>query len=169
MHDIGGQAGFDVGLHRQYWNPKRRFGASPAAGDRACQRHVLEQVARTSRARMFRGRFAKPAVGISALEQQPAQVHIPVMDKNRPPELEMTLDGEFVSPPAPPVSTRILFWAVVIAVIAGASSLAAIALTLALSILPVALGAAAVAYILYRYKLWRAGVSVGGQQDLRRQ
>ena len=91
------------------------------------------------------------------------------MDKNRPPELEMTLDGEFVSPPVPPVSTRILFWAVVVAVVAGAASLAAIALTLALSILPVALGAAAVAYLLYRYKLWRAGVSVGRRQDLWRQ
>jgi hypothetical protein len=90
------------------------------------------------------------------------------MDKNRPPELEMTLDGEFVSPPAPPISTRILFWAVVVAVIAGAASLAALALTLALSILPVAIAAAAVAYVLYRYKLWRAGASIGGGQDLRR-
>jgi hypothetical protein len=96
-------------------------------------------------------------------------VHIRIMDKNRPPELEMTLDGEFVSPPVAPVSTRILFWAIVIAAVAGAASLAAVALTLALSILPVALGAAAVAYLLFRYKMWRAGVSIGpGQQDIRR-
>jgi hypothetical protein len=115
-------------------------------------------------------RWAAPPVGLMedkrTLEQRPALRHIAVMDKNRPPELEMTLDGEFVSPPAPPVSTRILFWAVLVAVIAGALSLAALALTLALSILPVALGAAAVAYILYRYKLWRAGGSIGGQRDL---
>ena len=91
------------------------------------------------------------------------------MDKNRPPELEMTLNGEFVSPPVAPVSTRILFWAIVIAAVAGAASLAALALTLALSILPVALGAAAVAYLLFRYKMWRAGISIDpGRQDLRR-
>jgi hypothetical protein len=80
----------------------------------------------------------------------------------------MTLNGEFVSPPTAPISTRILFWAIVVAVVAGAASLAALALTVALTILPVALGAAAVAYLLYRYRLWRAGVSVVGQQDLRR-
>ncbi len=58
------------------------------------------------------------------------------MDKNRPPELEMTLNGEFVSPSVAPVSTRILFWAIVVAAVAGAASLAALALTLALTILP---------------------------------
>jgi hypothetical protein len=88
------------------------------------------------------------------------------MDKKSPPELEMTLEGEFVSPPKPPLSTRILFWAVVVAVIAGALSIAALALTLAVSILPIALGAAAIAYGLYRYRLWRAGPSIGRQQDL---
>ncbi len=93
-------------------------------------------------------------------------VHIRIMDKNRPPELEMTLNGEFVSPPVAPVSTRILFWAIVVAAVAGAASIAALALTIALSILPVALGAAAVAYLLYRYKMWRAGASIGGQQNL---
>jgi hypothetical protein len=90
-------------------------------------------------------------------------VHIRIMDKNRPPELEMTLNGEFVSPPVAPVSTRILFWAIVVA---GAAGLAALALTLALSILPVAIGTAAVAYLLFRYRMWRAGASVGGQQNL---
>jgi hypothetical protein len=78
----------------------------------------------------------------------------------------MTLNGEFVSPPVAPVSTRILFWAIVIAAVAGAASLAALALTLALSILPVALGAAAVAYLVFRYRMWRAGASVGGQQNV---
>ncbi len=91
------------------------------------------------------------------------------MDKNRPPELEMTLEGEFVSPPTPPVSTRIMFWAIVVAVIAGAVTFAAAALWVALTILPIALGAAAIAYGLFRYRLWRAGVSIDGQQGLRRQ
>jgi Flp pilus assembly protein TadB len=87
------------------------------------------------------------------------------MDKNRPPDLEMTLEGEFVSPPTPPASTRILLGAIVLAVIASAVAIAAVALWLALSLLPVALGAAAVAYGIYRYKLWRlrnAGTSQNG-------
>jgi hypothetical protein len=88
------------------------------------------------------------------------------MDKKPPPELEMTLEGEFVSPPTPPLSTRILFWAVVIAAIAGAVCIAALALWVALSVLPIALGALAVAYVVYRYRLWRAGISVGRQPDL---
>jgi hypothetical protein len=88
------------------------------------------------------------------------------MDKKPPPDLEMTLEGEFVSPPTPPVSTRILFWAVVIAIGAGALSVVGVVLTLAISILPVALGAAAVAYVLYRYNLWRVRSSAGGQPDV---
>ncbi len=78
----------------------------------------------------------------------------------------MTLDGEFVSPPSPPVSTRILVWAVIVAVIAGAASIAALALTLALSILPIALGFAAVAYVVYKYQVWRGRGSIGAQRDL---
>jgi hypothetical protein len=67
--------------------------------------------------------------------------HIFAMKQKRPPELEMTLEGDFVSQPKPPVSTRILFWAVVVAVLAGALSLAALALWVAMIILPVAIGA----------------------------
>jgi hypothetical protein len=89
-----------------------------------------------------------------------------VMDKKPPPELEMTLEGEFVSPPTPPLTTRILFWAVVIAAVAGTAFVAALALWFALSILPIALGAAAIAYGMYRYRLWRAGISPGRQPDL---
>ena len=78
----------------------------------------------------------------------------------------MTLDGQFVSPPRAPVSSRILVWAVVIAVMAGALSLAALALWLALLILPVAIGAAVVAWLLFRYRVWRAQRSMAGQQNI---
>ena len=78
----------------------------------------------------------------------------------------MTLEGEFVSPPVAPISSRILMWAFVIAVIAGALSLAAFALWLALLILPVALGAAAIAYAMFRYRIWRARHSVSGQRGV---
>jgi membrane protein implicated in regulation of membrane protease activity len=88
------------------------------------------------------------------------------MKKPGPPELDMTLEGEFVTPPTPPISARIMVWAVVIALITGGVALAALALWVALIILPVALGAAVVAYALFRYRMWRAQRSVGGQQSV---
>lgn len=88
------------------------------------------------------------------------------MNRNSPPELDMTIEGEFVSPPKPPLSTRIMFWAIVVAVIAGGLSLAALALWAALIILPVALGAAVIAWVMFRYRMWRAQRSFGGQRDL---
>lgn len=78
----------------------------------------------------------------------------------------MTLEGEFVSPPKPPVSTRIMVWAIVVAIIAGGLSLAALALWVAMIILPVALGAAVIAWIIFRYRMWRAGASFGGQRNV---
>jgi hypothetical protein len=88
------------------------------------------------------------------------------MNKRRPPELDMTLEGEFVAPPKVPITQRILTWAILVAVITGAVSLGAFALWLALLILPVALGAAAVAYAMYRYSAWKAQTSVGGQRNV---
>ncbi len=83
----------------------------------------------------------------------------------------MTLEGEFVRPPKPPISQRILVWAIFIAVITGALSLAAFALWLALLILPVAFGAAVIAYAMFRYRVWKAqtpvnGASVSGQRNV---
>jgi hypothetical protein len=88
------------------------------------------------------------------------------MKANRPPELDMTVEGEFVSPPRPPVSSRIMLWAIVIAIIAGGLSLAAFALWLALLILPVAFAAAVVAYVVFRYRVWRAQRAVVGQRNV---
>lgn len=88
------------------------------------------------------------------------------MNQRRPPELEMNLQGEFVEPATAPISSRILMWAVVVAIIASALALAAFALWLALLILPVAVGAAAVAWVMFRYRVWRAQRTVGGQRDV---
>jgi hypothetical protein len=57
-------------------------------------------------------------------------------------------------------------WAIVIAIIAGGLSLAAFALWLALLILPVAFGAAVVAYVVFRYRVWRAQRSVSSQRNV---
>jgi len=84
-----------------------------------------------------------------------------------PQELEMTLDGEFVSPPKPPLLTKLMFWAIVIAVLGAAVVIAALALWLAIIVLPVVIAAALLAYALWRYRLWRAGISVGRAVDPR--
>ena len=90
------------------------------------------------------------------------------MNQRHPPELDMTLEGEFVSPPAATISNRILMWAIIVAVMAGALCLAAFALWIALLILPVAVGAVVVAWGVFRYRLWREQKSISAQRNVRR-
>lgn len=52
---------------------------------------------------------------------------------------------------------RIVFWAIVVAVVAGAALLAALAFWLAMFLIPIAVGAAIVAWALLRFRLWQAG------------
>lgn len=70
--------------------------------------------------------------------------------------LDMTPDGQFRGPPRLPLSTRVLGVALAVAAIAAALALGALALWFALILVPVALGAAAVAWFAWRYRLWRA-------------
>lgn len=88
------------------------------------------------------------------------------MTQSKPPELDMTLEGEFVEPPQPPIAAKIMFWALIIAVVAGAISLAAFALVIALWLLPVAVGAAVIAWAVFRFQAWRAKRSLSGQRNL---
>ncbi len=90
------------------------------------------------------------------------------MTQRHPPELDMTLEGEFVSPPTATISHRILMWAIIVAVMAGALFLAAFALWIALMILPVAIGAVVVAWGVFRYRVWREQKSVSAQRNVRR-
>ena len=78
------------------------------------------------------------------------------MPRYQPPDLDMLPDGSFRRPPRPPVATRIFIWAAVIAAIAGALSVAAFALWIALILLPVAVAAAVIAWLAMRFQLWRA-------------
>jgi hypothetical protein len=57
-------------------------------------------------------------------------------------------------------------WAVVVAIIAGALSLAAFALWLALLILPVAIGATIIAWVTLRYRIWRAQRAMGNRRGV---
>lgn len=109
---------------------------------------------------------ARRNAGWRGLEQGPAALHIGGMNQRRPPQLDMTIDGEFVSPPKPPVSSRILMGAIVVAILAGALSLAAFALWVALIILPVAFAAAVIAWAMFRFQLWRAQRSMSGQRSV---
>lgn len=86
---------------------------------------------------------------------------MPVMHQRTPPLLDMTPDGRFRPPPAGragvPVSTRILVGAILVAALAGAASMAALALWIASMLIPVAAAAVIVAYATLRYRAWRAG------------
>ena len=71
--------------------------------------------------------------------------------------LDMTPDGQFRGPPRTPLSARVLSIALAVAAIGAALAIGALALWFALILVPVTLGAAAVAWLAWRYRLWRAG------------
>ena len=70
--------------------------------------------------------------------------------------LDMTPDGRFRQPVRPPLSARVLAVALAVMAIAAALAIGALALWFALILVPGALGAAAVAWLAWRYRLWRA-------------
>jgi hypothetical protein len=83
------------------------------------------------------------------------------------PVIDMTPEGQFAAPPQPPLSSKILGIAILIAVVAGVAGLAMLAFYVAMLLIPVALGAAAIAYLAYRFQRWRAGdQSLGGQRNV---
>jgi hypothetical protein len=73
--------------------------------------------------------------------------------------IDINPDGSIREPERAPLSVRILRVAIVVGVLAGTLALAALAFASLLVLVPVALGAAAVGYGAYRYRLWRAGQS----------
>ena len=75
-------------------------------------------------------------------------------------EIDMRPDGSFRGPAKPPLAARIFFWAILVATITGAVVIAALALWVALALIPLAIGAAIVAYLAFRFQLWRSGVSL---------
>ena len=84
-----------------------------------------------------------------------------------PAILDMTIEGEFVTPPLggphsgkPPLGARLLFWAIVLAAVAFAGVIAVFALWLLAFLIPLALLAALVAYVAFRIQLWRNGGSI---------
>ena len=77
------------------------------------------------------------------------------MSDHHPPEIELLPDGRY-RPRRPPIAARIFVWALVIAVVAGALAVAALALWFALILIPVMAVAGLIAWLAFRYQLWRA-------------
>jgi hypothetical protein len=71
-----------------------------------------------------------------------------------PPEIELLPDGSY-RPRRPPIAARIFAWAAVIAVAALALVVASFALWFALILIPVVVVAGAIAWLAFRYQVWR--------------
>jgi fatty acid desaturase len=78
------------------------------------------------------------------------------MSDRIPPELDLLPDGSY-RPRRPPMASRIFAWAIVIAAVAAALAVAAVALWFALILIPVVVVAGLIAWLAFRYQLWRAG------------
>ncbi len=74
---------------------------------------------------------------------------------NRPETIDITLDGQVRQPPPAPALGGLLRVAILVAVLAGAIAVAALALWFALLLIPVALAAAAVAWLAWRWQVFR--------------
>ncbi len=77
------------------------------------------------------------------------------MYSRQPPQIDMTPDGRFRDPPAVPLATRIARTAVVVAALTGALAVLILMLWFALALIPVAIGAALIAWAAFRFQLWR--------------
>jgi hypothetical protein len=84
------------------------------------------------------------------------------MSERVPPDLDLLPGGSF-RPRRPPLAARVFRWAVIVALVAGLLALAAVALWFALVLIPVAIGAGLIAWLAFRYQLWRSGPSGGGR------
>jgi hypothetical protein len=76
--------------------------------------------------------------------------------------IDMTLEGDFVSPPRPPqppIGARIMLWAIVAMVLAVTVLIVVVTFWFVVMILPLVLAAALIAYLAFRYQLWRGGRS----------
>ncbi len=81
--------------------------------------------------------------------------------------VDMTPEGEFRRPRAPefgrtPWLFRLAAAGALVALVLGTLALAAFAFWLAMTLLPVVIIAAAIAYAAFRLQLWRSGRGAGG-------
>ena len=88
------------------------------------------------------------------------------MPNRIPPELEMRPDGSFVERPSAPLAFRIFRIALIVALLAATAAAAVFLLGVALILVPMAIGAALIAWASFRFQMWRAGKSADGRRDL---
>lgn len=89
------------------------------------------------------------------------------MRTREPPELEMTLDGQFTRrPDAIGLPAKIAIVALVVAMVAAGLAIAALALWFALMLIPIAAAAGLVGWGAMRFQMWRARRSLGRERDL---
>lgn len=88
------------------------------------------------------------------------------MKDHPPPEIEMRPDGSFVDPPRVPLSAKIFRIALVVAILAAALAGAILLIGVALFMIPVAIGSAAVAWGAFRYRMWKRGRSGSGSRTI---
>jgi hypothetical protein len=89
------------------------------------------------------------------------------MREHKPPELEMTIDGQFTTRSDQvglPVKVAVV--AIAVAMIAAGLAIAALAIWFALLLIPVALAAGVVGWGALRFQAWRARREIGRARDL---
>ena len=74
-----------------------------------------------------------------------------------PPRIDMTVDGRFITPSRPNWPMRIATAAILVALVAGALAIALLTLWLLATLLPIAIIAAAIAWVAYKFQAWRGG------------
>ena len=80
----------------------------------------------------------------------------PAVDDMQNNTIDMNLDGSFAEPRGPaPLATRIFRTAILIATLAAGLAIAAFAVWFALLLIPIALAAGAIAWVAWRFQLWR--------------
>jgi hypothetical protein len=86
------------------------------------------------------------------------------------PVIDMTPDGRFIEAPQPgipPIPAKILGIAILVTIAAGALAIALLALWLAMTLIPIVIGAALVAFVVFRVQLWLARRrSLGGHRNV---
>ena len=71
-------------------------------------------------------------------------------------QIDMTPEGEFRTSPSPSFASRVARTALIVAILAGLLGAALLAIGFALAVIPVAVGAFAIAWITFRLQLWWA-------------
>jgi len=79
------------------------------------------------------------------------------MNNRFPPQIDVLPDGSYRQVPVrgPSLATQIGRYALIVAVLAGVIAVASLAFWLAISLIPIAIGAGLVAWAAFRFRVWQ--------------